>query len=221
MKKGKLITFEGGDGGGKSSLIEKLEEIHPDWVFTREPGGSEYAEKIRKLIFEGNEASAITLFFLFLAARNDHIEKIILPALRDGKTVVSDRFELSTYAYQLKGQEAPSVLEKYFWQFHEDFITNVLGAENIHYIWLDIDPEVGLARVASREGEITHFDERDIAFHQRVRSGGLEFIARINKNPESGGCEQLCHIIDASQDKETVFLKTNEIISKIIENGSA
>lgn len=102
MFKGKLITIEGLEGAGKTTVLNKLQEKlkdNPKFVFTREPGGTELAESLRKIIIE-NELDPITELFLFEAARREHFVNVIFPALQEGKIVIIDRFTDSTAAYQ-------------------------------------------------------------------------------------------------------------------------
>ena len=165
----------GGEGSGKSTVIKAVKERFPDAVITREPGGSPYAEHIRDVMFKdelAKDANSETMFGLFWAARADHMNRLVLPALREGKTVVSDRFDCCTFAYQIHGQKA-AYLEELFWQTRRVFLKERTPDA---YIFLDVDPEIGLKRVAGRPGKKNHFDERDIA-----RSGLaiLIFLAKL------------------------------------------
>jgi dTMP kinase len=206
MTQGKLIIIEGGEGSGKSTLLRSLREIFPDAVFTREPGGSTDAEKIRTLIFDCPGFTAETQFMLFWAARLDHIENVIKPALITGQTVITDRFDLSTFAYQLRGKGGSQELVDLFWQFRDMFLLPVLHPENMCYIYLDIDPVVGLRRVDSRGGDATHFDQMSLEFHRRVLAGGHEFLENIK------GTGSIIHIIDAAQSASDVLKNAAEII---------
>src|SRR5579864_4280814 len=107
MEKGKFIVLEGGEGAGKSTQLRVIKEIlGDDIVITREPGGSPYAEEIRNVILKSTnagQADAKTHFALFWAARADHMKNTVLPALNAGKHVISDRFDSSTFAYQIYG----------------------------------------------------------------------------------------------------------------------
>jgi dTMP kinase len=111
-KKGKFIVLDSGEGAGKTLQLKRAEEFFGDKILvTREPGGSKYAEQIRELILHSiyaSQADAKTLFALFWAARADHLDKTIRPALLAGKTVLTDRFDSSTYAYQIIAQGQPN-----------------------------------------------------------------------------------------------------------------
>lgn len=189
MKKGKFFVLEGGEGSGKSSQIKKMREHFGERLLvTREPGGSSYAEEIRALILNSKsakQADAKTHFALFWAARADHMKNTILPALARGQCVLCDRFDSSTYAYQVFAQEAGE-LKRFFWDMRKFYLGKNVPAR---YFFLDVEPKVGLARKRTQKGEtLNHFDERDIAFHTRMRRGLLHFFKQvpqtiINANP--------------------------------------
>jgi dTMP kinase len=117
------------------------------------------------------DASAETQFGLIWAGRADHVWKKINPALEKGINVVSDRFDSSTYAYQIFGQEGND-LEELFFLIRKKFLKNCTPDL---YIFLEVTPEEGVRRVAKRKGEVNHFDERKIEFHNRVRDGYKKF----------------------------------------------
>ena len=113
--------IDGADGCGKTTVISYLKSVYQNnFLFTREPGGSPFAEKIREVILspDAKEASGLTQFGLFWAARADHLEKKIRPAIESGINVVSDRFDSSSYAFQIHGQEMAS-LERIFMQMRQ------------------------------------------------------------------------------------------------------
>lgn len=201
--KTKFIVIDGGEGSGKSTLIELLKGEYSDkFVFTREPGGSPYAEQIRNLALKSEyakEATSETLFALMWAGRHDNIKNTIIPALKSGKSVLCDRFDSATYAYQIHGMGAKN-LEKYFWQTRSIFLKDI---KPDLYIILDVKPEEGLKRIATREG-LNHFDERSLDFHRRIRKGLLQFKAKTNN----------CILIDANKSLEEVSKK---FISTIID----
>lgn len=180
-ERGSFIVVDGGDGTGTTSLAAYFGEYVSDNVhITREPGGSVFGERIRELILSGDakQANANTLFALFWAARADHLHNVIIPTLEQGMHVVSDRFDASTFAYQIYGAQH-SELEELFWKVREHF----LGPwKPDRYLILDADPKVGLARVEKRSTELNHFDERMLAFHQRVREGYLFFADLVDTN---------------------------------------
>jgi dTMP kinase len=185
-----IIACEGGEGAGKSlaskAIVVRLNETGIPSIWTREPGGSPDAEVIRQQIFGLPNANADTMFGLFWAARAAHIKDTILPALARGEVVVSDRFDGSTWSYQLFGQDQQHLIPL-FWEMRTHYLRDVLDA--LHYVYFDIDPTIGLGRVNSRGGEVTHFDERELSFHQNIRQGYEAFWPQIS---------QECARIDAS-----------------------
>ena len=193
MKRGKFIVIDGGEGSGKTTILKWFAEtpVGKKFLITHEPGGTEFADKIRALVLsqEAKEAGAETQFCLMWAARADHLKNKIIPALAKGVSVISDRFDSSTFAYQIYGQEARH-LEKLFWRTREVFLRE---RKPDLYIFLNVEPEVGLKRVAGRKEAKTHFDERALAFHQRVRAGFLGFLKNVPHK-----------IIDANQPLEAV-----------------
>jgi dTMP kinase len=177
MTRGVFIAFEGGEGSGKSFVstwvVQELQKQGILAVLTREPGGSPFAEEIRKALLSNAAATAHpdVLFELFWLARSDHMSNTVMPAIAQGRPVCSDRFDGSTYAYQVVAQERPE-LKRLFWQRRAQFVGHHAPQK---YIFLDVEPEVGLER-AKKRGKLTHFDARDIEFHRRIRAGYLEFF---------------------------------------------
>jgi len=186
-KKGVFIVLDGPEGAGKSTQTKLLKEYYGERiVITREPGGSPYAEEIRALILNSvfaGEANAKTMFALFWAARADHLSKTILPALNEGKTVISDRFDSTTFMYQLYGQESRE-LEELFWVIRKEYIGE---NEPDLYVFLDIDPEASLLRKNINGSEMNHFDKREKEFHERVREGMRIFKEKVPSKIIDGG----------------------------------
>jgi len=180
MKKGLFIVLDSGEGGGKGTQIKLLaKKLGEAAIITREPGGSPYAEEIRKIIKESpnaKQANSETLFSLFWAARADHLKNTIIPALKAGKIVISDRFDASTYGYQIVGEKNKK-LEQLFWLMRKLVVGKYVPDL---YIYLDIKPEIGLARKTSQgAGEVAHFEERELAFHRRMRRGYRQFFKSV------------------------------------------
>ena len=182
IQKGKFIVLEGGEGSGKTTCLDYLKEVlgNENVVFTREPGGTIVAEKIRELIFSkdpNEEMEVETELLLFFAARIQHIKKLIIPALESGKHVISDRFDLSTYAYQVIARKRLDLEESFrlLNTFARGGIVDegrwIDAIEPDLYILLDVDPKLGLERAASRGSEMTRFDNEKLSFHQRVAVG--------------------------------------------------
>lgn len=180
-RRGKLITIEGGEGSGKSTQINRLLEAFKTAgmpvIHTREPGGTEGAEAIRKLLVQGDAGrwDPVAETLLFYAARRQHLVQAIWPALEKGTYVICDRFSDSSRVYQGCGKE-----------LGDDFVMQLHRLSIGTYqpdltLWLDIDPEVGLKRVAERgESTETRFETTKGGFHERVREG---FIALSQREP--------------------------------------
>lgn len=178
-----FITLEGGEGSGKSTQARLLKSYFPDAILTREPGGTTQAEKIRNLLLD-RQAKYLTEteILLFFAARNEHIENLIKPALKSGKMVICDRFIDSTIAYQKYGHGYNGGLID---NLESYFLENL--TPNLTFIF-DINPEIAFERVKSR-GTQDHYEQLDMQFHHNVHQGFLE----IAKNSP-----QRCKIIDAT-----------------------
>lgn len=181
---GLFITFEGGEGSGKTTqtkaLCKRLEQAGHSVVLTREPGGSTGAEEIRKLLVEGapDKWSAQAETLLFYAAREDHLRHTIRPSLNDGKIVICDRFSDSTFAYQ---GAAHSEIDKLLEALE---VTIVNQTKPDLTFLLDIDPETGLARAGSRGGDSAdedRFERKSLEYHQRLRSAFLQIADRNKK----------------------------------------
>lgn len=171
--RGYFISFEGIDGSGKSTqarlLAEHLRGTGRDVVLTREPGGSPGAEDIRKLVLEGatDRWSPETELLLFTAARRDHLERTIEPALAAGQVVISDRFADSTRLYQgLARADLRALVD----QLHELMI----GREPDLTVLIDMDPGTGLARALGRGAGEERFESFGDAMQQKVRQGFLD-----------------------------------------------
>ena len=170
--KGHFISFEGIDGSGKSTqarlLAEHLRALGHDVVLTREPGGSAGGEEIRALVLQGDPDrwSAETELLLFTAARRDHMERLILPALSAGKIVICDRFADSTRMYQgLSRGDLRATVDA----LHDLMI----GREPDLTILIDMDPAQGLARAKGRQGNEERFEDFGTDLQVAMRAGFL------------------------------------------------
>jgi dTMP kinase len=184
MKLGKFITFEGGEGSGKSTqaqlLADRLRATGLDVLLTREPGGSAFAEQVRTLILDPITAphSALSEALLFYAARADHLDKTIRPALAAGRWVICDRFSDSTRVYQsIAGGVDPAAIEAL-----ERLV--VLPTTADLTVIIDLAADAGLARAARRRQanstarvQPDAYEKRDMAFHERLRAGYLAIAA--------------------------------------------
>jgi len=194
LARGFFITFEGGEGAGKSTqigrLAHKLRDKRYPVAVTREPGGSPGAEAIRHVILSGAaeplgpELEAL----LFAAARSDHVEQLIRPALRRGKVVICDRFVDSSRVYQA------NVAAELLAEIERISLNGIMPDLTLIF---DIDPEVGLRRAAARRGgdQADRFEKETLAVHKRRRQAFLDIARNEPKR---------CVVIDASADADTV-----------------
>lgn len=195
MGRGRFITLEGGEGGGKSTqarrLADHLERAGIEVVLTREPGGAPGAEEIRKLLVDGDVRrwDAVTEALLHFAARRDHLVTTVLPALEQGTWVISDRFADSTIAYQGYGHGVEIAALASLYEICAGSLKPDLT------LILDLPVPDGLARAASRAGGEDRYERMDPEFHERLRTGFLE-IARAEPDR--------CLVIDASQNEDEV-----------------
>ncbi len=192
---GGLITFEGGEGAGKSTqarrLVDRLREAGVEAIATREPGGSPRAERIRRAVLSGAVAALgpFVETLMFSAARMDHLEATILPALERGAIVVCDRFIDSTRAYQ----GAPGRVDADLLAALERVVVG--DARPDLTIVFDLDPAVGLARAGERPGGADRFEREDAGFHRHVRRAFLDIARREPMR---------CRVLDAGQPAEAV-----------------
>ena len=207
-KRGYFITFEGGEGSGKSSqiniMVDKFNAIGEEVVFTREPGGSAGGEAVRHVLLSGaaesfgSEMEAI----LFFAARSDNVETIIKPALEKGSHVLCDRFFDSTRVYQgASGNANEALLNSLERVICEDVWPDLT-------IIIDLDPRVGLARAAKRRGENAtpdRFEKETIALHDRRRNS---YLALAKKEPDR------CVVVDGSGTSEEVSKRIESVIQE-------
>ena len=181
--KGLFITFEGIDGSGKSTQIQNLakflKNLGFDIIITREPGGSVGGEERRKLLLQGevDRWSAETEILLFTAARRDHLERIILPALKDGKIVICDRFTDSTRMYQ--GMRGPKLRD-----LVDNLNDEVIDCDPDLTILIDIDPEVSLKRAKSRNTVEERFEDFGVELQKKMRSGFIELSKEFSNRIE-------------------------------------
>ena len=208
--RGKFITFEGGEGAGKSLQIKRFAEYLKskgiDVVITREPGGTEVGKEIRKILVEGSKdkIDEITEILLFYADRRINLEKVVKPALEEGKYVISDRFNDSTIAYQYYGANKfsdTSIMDNIY-----KIVAGELKPDLT--ILLDVDVKTGLERSFKKaEGMETkelRFENVKVDFHQRLRNG---YLKMAKNEPER------FVVVNANNSVDEVF---DELIEKTV-----
>lgn len=168
-----FITFEGGDGSGKTTqaflLAQYMQQHNVPYVYSREPGGTKLAEKIRSILLDSSEELSAQIEFLLLtAARKDHLDTLIIPALKENKNVICDRFIDSTIVYQglIKGlgmDEILSTSQRFLGQYYMPDIT----------FFLDVEPKIAMQRVKSRTSaghKANHYDIKDLEYYSIIRN---------------------------------------------------
>lgn len=203
--KGRFFVIDGLGGMGKSTQIELLKKrLGSKAVFTFEPGGTPHADKLRSFVrtVDGPEPAPLMDFFVFWAARADHMAKKIIPALNAGKIVVCDRFDSSTFAMQVRGDENRG-WEKFFWECRK----YTLGkTEPDAYIFIDGPVELARSRRTDRSKTEDRFDEREDAYQSRIRKGYLEFAKKIGRK---------AHVVKADRTPEEVHEEIWKIVSRV------
>lgn len=208
--KGLFLTFEGIDGSGKSTqarrLAVALTELGHQVILTREPGGSPGAEEIRRLVLEGepDRWSAETEILLFTAARRDHIERTILPALEAGKIVICDRFADSTRMYQgLSRGDLRHLVD----QLHKLMI----GREPDITLLIDMDPETGLSRAKGRQGTEERFEDFGPDLQRKMRAGFLDLAQEF---------QDRFRVVDGNRDADRVAQDVLDIVLRELRSLS-
>lgn len=200
---GYYFVMEGGECCGKSTIIAKLQEEHPDWVFVREPGTTPLALEMRKNIF-ALERDSITDAYLFATARADLYAQIVIPALKEGKTVISDRSFLTSMVYQ---GYCGSLGFQGVYDVNRIALNNILPTKAVIFA---LDYETSQERVRARGGdggEVTYFDRKAADFYNKVQEG-------YKALPEF--CDDIpFEFIDASKSITEVYAAVEKII---IEN---
>ena len=204
---GIFISFEGPDGAGKTTALEKLlpllkERTDKEVVLSREPGGSIIAEKIRKIILDihDEEMDPRTEALLYAAARRQHLVDAVLPALDEGKVMLSDRFVDSSIAYQGGGRQIGT---KEVTEINDFAIDGHLPDLTIYF---DVTPDVGLSRIRKdHEGAMDRLEKEALSFHQRVYDSYMEIV---KNNPDR------IKTIDAAQPVEKVVVDALDVIIK-------
>lgn len=202
MSSGTFITFEGPDGAGKTTIINMVAKQLDNVLLTREPGGIDIAEQIRRVILdkENTAMDPRTEALLYAAARRQHLIEKVKPALAEGKVVLCDRFVDSSLAYQ--GYARGLGMD-------EVFMINQFAIEDLMpklTIYFDIEPELGLKRINKNKGrEINRLDLENLEFHQKVRAGYHLLMEQFPDRIVS---------IDASGTVDDVFKKTLQLVKE-------
>ena len=208
-RKGIFITFEGGDGAGKTTLIDKIyqylqKSIH-GVVKTRAPGGTEIGQEIRNLLLHKHDAplSKRSELLLFLSDRAQHVDEMILPDLNQGKIILCDRFNDSTIAYQGGARGFTEKLVRNLCHFACD------GLEPDLTLYLDLDPKIGFERAKKAGLEKDRIESETLKFHQKIRKA---FKQIAKKEPKR------FIIIDASKTPEEVYTQAKGKIDALLKN---
>ncbi|MCE9541124.1 dTMP kinase [Candidatus Kaiserbacteria bacterium] len=204
MKKGKFIVIDGIDGSGKSTQVRMLKKkLGTGLVFTHDPGGTPTSEAVRAVLLGGTRLSPLAVFFLFLASRAALVEEVIAPALARGKNVISDRFDSSTYAYQVYAEKRPLL-----GTLLRSFVKGVLkDAMPDAYIILDGNPERAKKRLALKNpSELNAYDKKPLAHVRRVRDGFRKFKRAGSK----------VFIVNADRTPDEVFKDVFAIVSRTL-----
>jgi dTMP kinase len=209
--RGRFITFEGGEGAGKSTQIRRLATSLQmrgiDILMTREPGGSPGAEALREILLSGAAKSygPVAETILLAAARDDHLEVTIRPALETGRWVLCDRFTDSTRAYQgVMGDVDPALIRAI-----ERVV--VAGTRPDLTVVLDIPAGEGLRRARQRGGAADRFESEGLAYHERLRQAFLSIAARE---------PQRCVVVDAARDEDTIAREIAGLVRQRLGAGS-
>lgn len=207
MKKGYLISLEGGEGAGKTTTLERLvaylESHNIDYISTREPGGVHISEQIRNVILDKDnvEMDSKTEALLFAAARRQHLVQKVIPALEAGKLVIMDRYVDSSLIYQgyVRGMGVDEVFK-----LNQYAIDDLLPDVTLYF---DLSPEVGLARInKDKDREINRLDLEEGSFHHKVREGYLMLADKFDR----------IKVIDAEKTLDEVF---DQVIEVLTERG--
>lgn len=198
-----FISFEGTEGVGKSTLIKRVHdhflEKNKEIILTREPGGTALAEKVRNLLLQVDETETMcadTELLLIYAARSQHLNQVILPALKEGKVVLSDRFTDASFAYQVKGR---GLSQQKLELLNETFVPKMPDIT----FWLDAPIEVGMSRARAR-GELDRFEKEKLSFFSKVREGYAYLYEQYPKR---------IYKIDATCSEAEVFQQVLDILN--------
>lgn len=208
MKNGVMFVFDGSNGAGKTTVIKEVEKYLIskgfDVLLTREPGGTPISEKIREVILDSStpEMCYMTELMLFGAARAQHVQEKIIPALNQGKIVISDRFDAATFSFQhfARGIDLETIIKI------NDLA--LAGFSPDMNIILDLDPTEGLKRVISRGEGLDRLEDEKSDFLAKARNG---YLKQAKQSPDK------FEVIDAAQTKEEVLIDVIKVIDSLLE----
>lgn len=207
MNLGRMIVCDGGNGAGKSTVLKAI-EAHlrsqgRDVVLTREPGGTPIGERIREILLDPQLSgmNEVTELLLFAASRAQHVREKILPCLRSGQIVVSDRFDSATVSFQHFGRGVPLAL------IHELNAIATDGLKPDVTIILDLDPEEGLKRVGKRGDSLDRMEMENLTFLHNARKGYLE---------QARAAPDRFAVIDASRPLEEVIASVLDVVDAVL-----
>ena len=209
MQKGLFITFEGGEGSGKTTaskyIYNRLNQLGYPAIYSREPGGVDIAEQIRNVILDVNNTAmdVRTEALLYAASRRQHLVEVILPALREGKIVICDRFIDSSLAYQ---GYARGIGMDEVWAINKFAIDTFLPDLTLFF---DVEVETGLKRISSRD-QLDRLDRESLDFHHKVHEG---YRLVCEKYPER------IKIVDANQPVDQVEQQSLQLVMELIERN--
>lgn len=203
--RGIFIVIEGGDGAGKDTQIELLRGDFDggNFIYTRDPGGTALGTRLREIVQYEQTVSKEAELLLFLASRAQLVEEVILPSLEAGRHVISNRFDLSTYAYQIYGRNRLDLKKRI--ESMSDYARGRAVPDLL--VLLNVDPRVGQERLLERGEKLTRFEEEALAFHERVQAGYLEGAQMY---PSSV-------VIDANRPVEEVYADVHAAVAAAID----
>jgi len=213
MTHGKFIVIEGGDGAGKDTQIALLKKEfggsaeasakagEEKILFVKDPGGTDIGTNLREIVLHNERVTRSAEFLIYLASRAQLVEEKIKPALKSGKDVISNRFDISTIAYQIYGRERTDMLD--LTKRMSDFACGGLRPDLI--VFLDCPPELGLRRALLSGEKIDRFEKEKIAFHTRVREGYTKHLPDYNHV-----------VIDGTRPIQEVFTDVLEAVREVL-----
>ena len=205
MRRASFIVIDGIDGSGKSSQVKLLrKKLGSRAVFTHDPGGTPTGEAVRAVLLGSKTLSPLAVFFLFLASRAALVEEIIAPALKKGRMAISDRFDSSTYAYQVCAGKRPEYA-KLIRAFSGEVLRKAVPDA---YIILDSDPKKARERLLTdRAKDLNAYDKKPLSYHRAVRAGFKKFKPKGSK----------IYFVNADRSIDTVHKDVWALVSRILK----